>query len=104
MQIAQILQSKTTNDTNDVKQKNTNGSNDTNGEKYTLEQYKKADAVADELVQTFGAPQSRKFFCKVAYALPYKRIMQLASIARCDAKTNPGGYFNVIARREMGQL
>lgn len=81
----------------------TNGINDT-GENFTQDRRRETDDIADYLVSQFSSPQSRKFYCKVAYNLPLDQIQNMVSIAKADAKKNPGGYFNVMARKEMGEI
>lgn len=62
------------------------------------------DLIADELVKTFGSPGSRPFYCKVAWKLSRDVVMRLAQIAKADGSRSPGGLFNVLARREMGEI
>ena len=65
---------------------------------------KEVDLIADELVSTFGSPGSRAFYCKVAYKLSREVVLRLAQIAKADGNRSPGGLFNVLARREMGEI
>ncbi len=62
------------------------------------------DLIADELVSTFGSPGSRPFYCKVAWKLRRETVQRLMQIAKADATRSPGGLFNVLARREMGEI
>lgn len=62
------------------------------------------DLIADHLVSTFGSPGSRAFYCKVAWKLSREVVMRLAQIAKADGNRSPGGLFNVLARREMGEI
>lgn len=62
------------------------------------------DLIADELVRIFGSERSRRFYCKVAWKLSREVVMRLAQIAKADGNRSPGGLFNVLARREMGEL
>ena len=62
------------------------------------------DLVADELVRIFGSERSRRFYCKVAWKLSRETVMRLAQIAKADGSRSPGGLFNVLARREMGEI
>lgn len=65
---------------------------------------REVDLIADELVSTFGSPGSRAFYCKVAYKLSREVVLRLAQIAKADGNRSPGGLFNVLARREMGEI
>lgn len=65
---------------------------------------KEVDLIADELVRQFGSPGSRPFYCKTAYKLSREVVMRLAQIAKADGNRSPGGLFNVLARREMGEI
>jgi len=65
---------------------------------------REVDLIADDLVQQFGSPGSRAFYCKVAYRLSREVVMRLAQIAKADGNRSPGGLFNVLARREMGEI
>lgn len=62
------------------------------------------DLIADQLVSTFGSPGSRPFYCKVAWKLQRDTVQRLMQIAKADATRSPGGLFNVLARREMGEI
>ena len=62
------------------------------------------DLIADQLVDTFGSPGSRPFYCKVAWKLRRDTVQRLMQIAKADATRSPGGLFNVLARREMGEI
>lgn len=62
------------------------------------------DLVADQLVEMFGSQRSRPFYCKVAWKLSRETVFRLAQIARADGTRSPGGLFNVLARREMGDI
>lgn len=62
------------------------------------------DLIADKLVSIFGSPRSRPFYCKVAWKLRREVVMRLAQIAKADGNRSPGGLFNVLARREMGEI
>ena len=41
---------------------------------------------------------------KVAWKLSRETVMRLAQIAKADGSRSPGGLFNVLARREMGEI
>lgn len=62
------------------------------------------DHIADQLVEMFGSQRSRPFYCKVAWKLSRDVVFRLAAIARADGTRSPGGLFNVLARREMGEI
>ena len=40
-----------------------------------IERAKGVEAIANQLVEKFGSPESRPFYCKVAYALPENKIL-----------------------------
>ena len=65
---------------------------------------REVDLIADDLVQQFGSPGSRPFYCKVAWKLKRDTVQRLMQIAKADATRSPGGLFNVLARREMGEI
>lgn len=66
--------------------------------------YADVDLMADDLVRTFGSERSRRFYCKVLWKLGRERTQRLVSIATADGTRNPGGLFNVLARRELGEI
>lgn len=60
------------------------------------------EAKAGWLVEKFQSPTSYKFYCKVAYALPFGLIDRLVALAFDKGKV-PGAYFNKLAQKEMEQ-
>lgn len=61
----------------------------------------RVDRIATKLEQHFNAPSSRDFYCKVALKLNEGKIDQLLKVVKQRNPRNPGGYFNVLARKEM---
>jgi len=61
---------------------------------------KKADVIADKLVDMFGAPTSRKFFCLCAYKLSEAKIYALAEYSIENGRV-PIALFIRLAKREM---
>lgn len=53
----------------------------------------KTEAIADRLVKTFGAPQSRNFFLKCAWHLSEAQIWEIAERAQGPQIKSPIKYF-----------
>lgn len=60
----------------------------------------KVDYIADRLVDKFHSPDSREFYCLVAWKLPQATIDRLVVTATEKGK-NPGKLFNYLARKEI---
>jgi hypothetical protein len=65
------------------------------------EQYVEADNIADWLVEKLCSPNSRKFYCKVAYKLTRPKITELLAEAQEKSKTTPAQYFTFLANKEL---
>jgi len=60
---------------------------------------KKAEQIAQKLVDKLNSKDSYLFYCKVAYALPEARIW--INLEQALSGKNPGGLFNWLCRRDM---
>jgi hypothetical protein len=59
---------------------------------------------ARDLMQKLGAgDKSLEFFCMAFHKLPDSTVQRLAGLARDPGVRNPGGYFNVLVRRELAK-
>jgi hypothetical protein len=61
---------------------------------------KKAETIAQKLVEKLNSKESYLFYCKVAYALPESKIW--INLEQSLSGKNPGGLFNWLCRRDMG--
>jgi len=67
-----------------------------------FEKSKKAESIAQKLVDRLNSKDSYLFYCKVAYALPEARIW--INLEQAMAGKNPGGLFNWLCRRDMNHV
>ena len=59
---------------------------------------------ARDLMAKLGAQEgSLEFFCMAFHKLPDATVQRLAGLARDPGVRNPGGYFNVLVRRELAK-
>lgn len=60
-----------------------------------------ADSISNWLAEKLNSPQSREFYCKVAYTLSKPKIHELLSKSLEKSKTTPARYFSFLASIEM---
>lgn len=61
------------------------------------------DRIADYLVSRLESPESREFFCWVAWNLPEHIIEERLMTALLKGRV-PGAYFNTLVRKEIEKL
>lgn len=64
-----------------------------------IERAKGVEAIANQLVEKFGSPESRPFYCKVAYALPENKIW--LNYEAAQKGRSPARLFNFLCRKDM---
>lgn len=67
-----------------------------------IESSRSVDLVADKLVDKFGSPSSREFYCKIAQHLTEFEIDKLVTKAFKNGR-EPGALFNHLARKELAR-
>ena len=68
--------------------------NDNVGNKY--QKAKKVDLIADQLVERYNSPQSRPFYCKVAWKLPEAVIWN--NVEQANKGKSPAHLFNYLCK------
>ncbi len=88
---------------NYTQKNNVNVSLNNNNNVNVSQSIKEADRIADWLEEKLCSPQSRPFYCKVAYSLNEPKIHQLLATAQERTKTTPARYFTFLANLEMNK-
>lgn len=76
---------------------NNNYNNNVNEDKF--DKSKRAEVIAQKLVDKLNSKDSYLFYCKVAYSLPENKIW--INLEQALSGKNPGGLFNWLCRRDM---
>ena len=64
-----------------------------------IDRAKSVEMIAEQLVDKFKSPESRAFYCKVAYLLPENRIW--LNYESAQKGNSPARLFNFLCRKEM---
>ena len=59
------------------------------------------DYTIDQITDLITMPELKPWYCKAVYSLGMDRVLQLASIARQDAKTTPPKFFSFLIKTEL---
>lgn len=89
------------NDNGNFSKKSINGNNN-DIEKFRKEE--KVESIAMKLVEKLGSPESWRFYCQVAGALPENIIWQNYEDAVARSTSSVGGLFNHLCRKSMYKL
>lgn len=64
-----------------------------------IDRAKSVESIANQLVDKFSSPESRPFYCKVAYSLPENKIW--LNYESAQKGNSPARLFNFLCRKDM---
>lgn len=78
---------------------NDNGFLNRNNNDNDIDRAKRVDYIADKLVSHFSSPESRGFYCKIAWKLPENKIW--LNLEKSASGKNPAGLFNWLCSKDL---